>query len=172
MHYSLYIDSFSYLLSESEVAQSCPTLCDPVDCSLPASSLHGILQARILEWVAVSFSIISFRCLLKLSCIFSILVSRLFICNSILFSRFWIIFTVIIWNSLSGRFPISSSIVWFGGHLSCSFTYWVFLCLFILFILLCLGWPFCILAVCGVLFIVEFPHCGWGWMGGLSRFPG
>ena len=37
---------------------------------------------------------------------------------------------------------------------------WVFLCLFILFILLCLGWPFCILAVCGVLFIVEFPHCG------------
>ena len=37
----------------SEVAQSCPTLCDPVDCSLPGSSVHGILQARILEWVAV-----------------------------------------------------------------------------------------------------------------------
>ena len=108
--------------------------------------------------------------LLNLSCIFSILVSRLFICNSILFSRFWIIFTVIIWNSLSGRFPISSSIVWFGGNLSCSFTYWVFLCLFILFILLCLGWPFHILAVCGALFIVEFPRCGWGFKGGLSRF--
>ena len=46
----------------------------------------------------------------------------------------------------------------------------MFLCLFILFILLCLGWPFCILEVCGVLFIVEFPHCGWGSMGGLSRF--
>ena len=42
--------------SESEVAQSCPTLCDPVDCSLPGSSAHGILQARILEWVAISFS--------------------------------------------------------------------------------------------------------------------
>ena len=42
--------------SESEVAQSCPTLCNPVDCSLPDSSLHGILQARILEWVAISFS--------------------------------------------------------------------------------------------------------------------
>ena len=42
--------------SESEVTQSCPTLCDPVDCSLPGSSLHGILQARILEWVAISFS--------------------------------------------------------------------------------------------------------------------
>ena len=42
--------------SESEVAQSCPTLCDPVDCSLPGSSFHGILQARILEWVAISCS--------------------------------------------------------------------------------------------------------------------
>ena len=35
----------------SEVAQSCLTLCDPMDCSLPGSSLHGILQARVLEWV-------------------------------------------------------------------------------------------------------------------------
>ena len=77
--------------------------------------------------------------LLNFSCIFSILVSRLFICDSILFSRFGIIFTLIIRNSLSGRFPISSSFVWFGGHLSCSFTFWVFLCLFILFILLSLG---------------------------------
>ena len=42
--------------SEIEVAQSRPTLCDPMDCSLPGSSLHGILQARILEWVAISFS--------------------------------------------------------------------------------------------------------------------
>ena len=40
----------------SEVAQPCPTLCDPMDCSLPGSSVHGIFQARILEWVAVSFS--------------------------------------------------------------------------------------------------------------------
>ena len=39
--------------SESEVAQSCLTLCNPMDCSLPGSSLHGILQARILEWVAI-----------------------------------------------------------------------------------------------------------------------
>ena len=42
--------------SESEVAQSCPTLCDPMDCSPPVSSVHGISQARILEWVAVSLS--------------------------------------------------------------------------------------------------------------------
>ena len=40
----------------SEVTQSCPTLCDPVDCSLPGSSVHGIRQARILEWVAMSSS--------------------------------------------------------------------------------------------------------------------
>ena len=42
--------------SESEVAQSCPALCYPVDCSPPGSSVLGILQARILEWVAISFS--------------------------------------------------------------------------------------------------------------------
>ena len=36
--------------SESEVAQSCPTLSDPMDCSLPGSSVHGIFQARVLEW--------------------------------------------------------------------------------------------------------------------------
>ena len=41
---------------KSEVPQSCPTLCDPVDCNLPGSSIRGILQARILEWVAISFS--------------------------------------------------------------------------------------------------------------------
>ena len=39
-----------------EIAQLCPILCDPMDCSLPGSSVHGISQARILEWVAISFS--------------------------------------------------------------------------------------------------------------------
>ena len=42
--------------SESEVIQSCPTLSDPMDCSLPGSSVHGIFQARVLEWVAIAFS--------------------------------------------------------------------------------------------------------------------
>ena len=42
--------------SESEVPQSCPTLRDPMDCSLPGSSIHGILQARVLEWGAIAFS--------------------------------------------------------------------------------------------------------------------
>ena len=42
--------------SESEVAQSCPTPRDPMDCSLPGSSVHGIFQARALEWGAIAFS--------------------------------------------------------------------------------------------------------------------
>ena len=42
--------------SEGKVAQSCLTLSDPMDCSLPGSSVHGILQARVLEWGAIAFS--------------------------------------------------------------------------------------------------------------------
>ena len=42
--------------SESEVAQSCPTLCNPMHCSPPGSSVHGIFQARVLEWGAIAFS--------------------------------------------------------------------------------------------------------------------
>ena len=44
---------FPSLMCESEVAQSCPTLSDPMDCSLPGSSIHGIFQARVLEWGAI-----------------------------------------------------------------------------------------------------------------------
>ena len=43
--------------SESEVAQSCPALSDPMDCSPPGSSIHGIFQAKVLEWVATAFSV-------------------------------------------------------------------------------------------------------------------
>ena len=42
--------------SESEVTQSCLTLCDPMDCSLPGLSVHGIFQARVSDWVVISFS--------------------------------------------------------------------------------------------------------------------
>ena len=42
--------------NENEGAQSCPTLCNPMDCSLPSFSVHGVFQAKILEWVAISFS--------------------------------------------------------------------------------------------------------------------
>ena len=53
----LKLQYFGHLMqSGSEVAQSCPTLLDPVDCSLPGFPIPGILQARILEWVAISFS--------------------------------------------------------------------------------------------------------------------
>ena len=45
-----------YMKVKSEVAQSCPTLSDPMDCSLPGSSIHGIFQARVLEWGAIAFS--------------------------------------------------------------------------------------------------------------------
>ena len=43
-------------MRESEAVQSCPTLSDPMDCSLPGSSVHGIFQARVLEWGAIAFS--------------------------------------------------------------------------------------------------------------------
>ena len=43
-------------MHESEVAQSCPTLSDPMDCSLPGSSVYGIFQAKVLEWGAIAFS--------------------------------------------------------------------------------------------------------------------
>ena len=46
--------------SESEVAQSCPTLSNPTDCSLPGSFTHGIFQARVLEWGAIAFSFIGY----------------------------------------------------------------------------------------------------------------
>ena len=51
IHIGLYI-----YISENEVAQSCPILRDPMDCSLPGSSTHGIFQARVLEWGAIAFS--------------------------------------------------------------------------------------------------------------------
>ena len=47
------------LQKESEVSQSCLTLCDPMDCSQPGSSIHGLFQARVLEWVVISFSNLS-----------------------------------------------------------------------------------------------------------------
>ena len=52
--------------SESEVAQSYLTLSDPMDCSLPGSSIHGLSQSRVLEWFAIAFS--EYRCLLYLNC--------------------------------------------------------------------------------------------------------
>ena len=53
--------------SDSEVAQSCPTLCDPMDCSLPGSSIHGIFQSRVLEWVAISLGLGKLQLLLYIA---------------------------------------------------------------------------------------------------------
>ena len=53
------------LKSESEVSQSCLTLSDPMDCSLPGSSIHRIFQARVLEWVAIAFSMTNLDGILK-----------------------------------------------------------------------------------------------------------
>jgi len=50
-------ETISKVKSESEVAQLCPTLSHPMDCSLPGSSIHGIFQARVLEWGATAFSV-------------------------------------------------------------------------------------------------------------------
>ena len=57
MSHIVYVNNSSLFTSESEVAQSCLSLCDPMDCSLPGCSVHRIFQARVLEWVAISFSI-------------------------------------------------------------------------------------------------------------------
>ena len=75
--------------SESKVAQSCPTLSEPMDCSLPVSSVHGIFQARVLEWGAIAFSAysiyISYKYLLKkVSC------SDLMLSFSAWFWRLWL----------------------------------------------------------------------------------
>ena len=48
----------------AKLLQSCLTLCDPMDCSLPGSSFHGIFQARVLEWVAIAFSFYCYRLLI------------------------------------------------------------------------------------------------------------
>ena len=53
--------------SESEIAQSCPTLSHPMDCSLPGSSIHGIFQTRVLEWGAIAFSTCSQESLLTMN---------------------------------------------------------------------------------------------------------
>ena len=85
--------------SESEVAQSCPTPSDPMDCSLPVSSIHGIFQARVLEWGAIAFSVILYYSLLivqKALYLKTIYISFLFFIyfflNFILFLNFTILY--------------------------------------------------------------------------------
>ena len=111
--------------------------------------LISAIALFIIDWVFV----ISASSLLNTYCISSILVSTL---SAIPFV-FKILdhFTIIILNSFSGRLLISSFFFCSGGFLSCYFTFWIFICLFILFTLLCLGclfcsWEFMVLLNCGV----------------------
>ena len=111
--------------------------------------LQSVFLSHLLRYsLYIDPFFISSRSLLNLSCIFSILVSRLFICDFIFISRFWIIFTIIIRNYLSDRLPISSScLVW-----------WVF----ILFLyLLCI--PLCLHLVYIAVFGVAFRYSGSLW---------
>ena len=52
---------FTYIAAAAKSLQSCPTLCDPIDYSLPGFSIHGIFQARVLEWGAIAFSVTYIR---------------------------------------------------------------------------------------------------------------
>ena len=67
---------------KSEVTQSCPTLSDPMDCSLPGSSVHGIFQARVLEWGAIAFSICVY--IYMCVCVYTYIFLS---CNASLYSR-------------------------------------------------------------------------------------
>ena len=78
--------------SEGEVAQSCPTLSDPMDCSLPGFSIHGIFQARVLEWGAIAFSGIWIYTLLYTCYVTS---KNVFILSETLFCYLWIFHMVL-----------------------------------------------------------------------------
>ena len=86
--------------SESEVPQSCPTLSDPMDCGPPGSSIHGISQARVLEWGAIAFSVGSYSTL-----------NSFVICAEYIRRRRWHPTPVLLpgkshgWRSLVGRSP-------------------------------------------------------------------
>ena len=107
--------------------------------SLSREFLISFIVLFIILYLLISSS----RSLLNISYIFSIL-----------FPRFWIIFTIITLNSFSGRLPISSSFVWSREFLPCSFICCLFLCVLILLNLLCLGPPFLRLQICS-------SHCFW-----------
>ena len=85
---------------ESEIAQSCPTLCNPMDCSLPGSSVHGISQARVLEWGAIAFSDSLAYPTVNQSSTASILERELFHLFIIYFKKSFV--TYVCWNFLTG----------------------------------------------------------------------
>ena len=76
------------MYSESEVSQSCPTLCDPMDCSLPGSSVHWIFQATVLEWVANAFSnIYVYVCVCVYLCVCVCIYIYIFIITAVIYFK-------------------------------------------------------------------------------------
>ena len=86
--------------SESKVVQSCQTLSNPVDCSLPGSTVHGIFQARVLEWGAIAFSISYARYLLFLSFIVPILAWNISLISLFSWKRS-LVFPILFFSSIS-----------------------------------------------------------------------
>ena len=127
--------SFFILLCFHYFHHSMFQLTYPVFClnDSAAVSLKCIFYFNYCVVIAYCLIFVSSRSLLNTFCIFSTHTSVLFIYASILFLRFWIIFTIITLNSFSGRLPISSLFVWSWGFLPCSFICCMFLCLFLLF---------------------------------------
>ena len=116
--------TLKFLFNVMLVAQSCLTLCDPTDCSPPVSSVHGILQARTLEWITIPFSRGSSwpRDQTQVSCIAGKLFTCNFTVNSFLFNSFLFF----------GLYPPAmTSTCWFPSHHAISF-HWALVHVFLL----------------------------------------
>ena len=110
--------------SESEVAQSCPTLCNPIDSSPPGSSVHGIFQARVLEWGAIFFSAVySTHYLFQIYLLFSFYYSSAVLTCILWVSVFYLHLHLQSFDELSvGPFPLTG---W--EFLSIRESFWYFL---------------------------------------------
>ena len=101
--------------SESEVIQSCLTLHDTMDCSLPGSSVHGIFQAKVLEWVAIAFSdyTIYFRLILTIIIKYSniVLISFHFFPTSFLISISWLLFSRSVMSDSLGPYGLQPTML-------------------------------------------------------------
>ena len=109
--------------SESEVAESCPTPSNPMDCSPPGSSIHGIFQARVLEWVAIAFSIIyTYICIYLYTEIYPVLISSYFLLCQGLYPRdissVFLNFHVLWWLWGNSEFGLMTN----TGHIPITFS--------------------------------------------------
>ena len=118
--------------SESEVAQSCLTLNNPMDCSPPGSSIHGVFQARVLEWGAIAFSRITCLAYIKYSINISFLAPPFphFPLLFVLLLLFWLYLLLLYFHVKLGNnfsfFILPQSIVRFLWHFLCSLPFYTF----------------------------------------------